>query len=260
MTDTALRFKGIHNFRDYGGYSARGGHLKSGTLYRSGQHVDATADDLAAIARLGLKTVIDLRGNSERRTYPCARPSDFSAQVLFHDGETSGRGGAPHVDAARPEVVTAADAHQAMIDLYAFMPHRPNLNAILRLYFNALATRDGASLLHCFAGKDRTGFAAAILHRLLGVHLDDIMTDYMLTNTAGDRDARIAAGAAMIRKSRGASIQDAAIVVLMDVHPAYLEAAIAAAEAAHGSVEAYAENALGVSPDRVAQIAARLIV
>jgi protein-tyrosine phosphatase len=259
MIDRVLQFKGIHNFRDYGGYAARGGQLKRGVLFRSGQHIDATPDDLANVAALDLRTVIDLRGNSERVSHPCARPAGFGAVVLFADGETSGRGGAPHVAAARREVVTADDAHAAMIDLYAFMPHRPNLNAVLRMYFDALDTRDGASLLHCFAGKDRTGFAAGLLHRLMGVHDDDVMADFMLTNTAGDSEARIAAGAVMIRKGRGEGISDAAVRVLMEVHPAYLDAAFQAAEKEHGSLENYAENMLGVSPERAGRIAAKLI-
>jgi protein-tyrosine phosphatase len=259
MIDRVLQFKGIHNFRDYGGYAARGGMLKRGMLFRSGQHIDATPEDLASVAALDLQTVVDLRGNSERVSHPCARPEGFGAVVLFADGETSGRGGAPHVQAARREVVTAEDAHAAMVDLYAFMPHRPNLNAVFRMYFDALATRDGASLLHCFAGKDRTGFAAGLLHRLVGVHQDDVMADFLLTNTAGDSEARIAAGAAMIRKSRGAEISDSAVRVLMEVHPAYLDAAFTAAEKEHGSVEKFAENMLGVTPERVAAISARLI-
>lgn len=259
MIDRVLQFKGIHNFRDYGGYAVRGGTLKRGVLYRSGQHIDATPEDLASVSALDLQTVIDLRGNSERVSHPCARPEGFGAMVLFADGETSGRGGAPHVQAARRDVVTAEDAHAAMVDLYAFMPHRPNLNAVFRMYFEALATRDGASLLHCFAGKDRTGFAAGLLHRLMGVHQDDIMADFLLTNTAGDSEARIAAGAAMIRKSRGAGISDAAVRVLMEVHPAYLDAAFSAAEKEHGSVEKFAENMLGVTPERVAAISVRLI-
>lgn len=258
MNDRIRQFKGIHNFRDYGGYAARGGRLKTAQLFRSGQHSDATAQDLADFHALDVRTVIDLRGNSERASWPCLRHEDFGAEVLFFDGETSGRGGAPHVEAARREVVTAEDAHAAMIDLYAFMPHRPNLNAILKSYFDVLATRDGASLLHCFAGKDRTGFAAALLHRLMGVHPDDLVADFMLTNDAGDRAARIAAGAESIRRSRP-GLSDAAVTVLMDVHPAYLDAAFEAATAAHGSVENYAETVLGVTSARRDAIAARLI-
>ncbi|UVO55789.1 tyrosine-protein phosphatase [Sphingomonas sp. SUN039] len=252
-------FAGIHNFRDYGGYAtADGGRLKTGALFRSGQHVGATADDLTAVAELGLGTVIDLRGNSERRDYPCTRPEGFAAEVFFFDGETAGRGGAPHVEAAR-EIAEAHDAHRAMVDLYAFMPFRPNLISVLRMYFAALAERDGAHLLHCLAGKDRTGLGAALLHTLMGVHRDDMMADYLLTNTAGDPEARIAAGAASIRASRGPQISDAAIRTLMSVDPAFLDAALDAIVAAHGSVEDYARDVLGVTPGRRAQIAARLI-
>ncbi len=260
MDDRVKPFGGIHNFRDYGGYATGDGmRLKAGMLFRSGQHVDATVDDLAAVAALDLRSVIDLRGNSERRIYPCARPKGFAGQVYFFDGETSGRGGAPHVEAAR-EIVTAADAHRAMVDLYAFMPFRPNLVAVFRMYFDALADRDGASLLHCLAGKDRTGLAAAVLHILMGVHREDMMADYLLTNTAGNSEARIASGAASIRASRGPEIGDEAIRILMGVDAAFLDAALSAIEAAHGSTEAYADTVLGVTPARRAQIAERLIV
>lgn len=250
---------GIHNFRDYGGYTTSGGgRLETGVLFRSGQHVGATPDDLAAVAALDLQSVIDLRGNSERRSYPCARPEGFGAQVYFFDGETAGRGGAPHVEAARA-IETAADAHRAMVALYAFMPFRPNLIAVFRMYFDALAEREGASLLHCLAGKDRTGLGAALLHTLMGVHRDEMMADYLLTNTAGNSEARIAAGAASIRASRGPQISDEAVRILMAVDAAFLDAALAAIVAEHGSVEAYARDVLGVTPERRAQIAGRII-
>lgn len=255
---------GIHNFRDYGDYAVSdGARLRRGVLYRSGQHVGATPDDLAALAQIDLRTVIDLRGNSERRSYPCRRPEAFDAEVHFFDGETSGRGGAPHIEAARDiarEIEGVDDAHRAMVALYAFMPFRPNLIAVMRTYFEKLATRDGAHLLHCLAGKDRTGLAAALLHTLMGVHADDMMADYLLTNTAGNPAARIAAGAASIRASRGPQISDAAIAVLMGVEAAFLDAALGAIVAAHGSVENYARDVLGVTPERRAEIRARLVV
>ncbi len=251
--------QGIHNFRDYGGYATRdGGRLTTGVLFRSGQHIGATADDLAAVAALDLRTVIDLRGNSERRNYPCARPEGFGAKVYFFDGETAGRGGAPHVEAVR-EIAGAGDAHRAMVALYAFMPFRPNLIAVMRMYFDALAERDGAHLLHCLAGKDRTGLGAALLHSLMGVHRDDMMADYLLTNTAGNSEARIAAGAASIRASRGPQISDEAVRTLMAVDEAFLDAALSAIVAEHGSVEGYTRDVLGVTSERRIQIAGRII-
>ena len=251
MTDRILSLHGIHNFRDYGNYSARdGARLVAGKLFRSGQHVDATPNDLDAIAGLSLQTVIDLRGDSERMTYPCTRHADFGADVLFAAGETSEGGSAPHIAAAR-NVTTAADAHRAMVNLYEAMPYRPKLVEVFRLYFAALAQRDGASLIHCLAGKDRTGIAVGVFHHLMGVHVDDIRADFMLTNTAGDPERRIAAGAATVRRNFGARMEDAAVRTLMSVHPEFLETAFAVIKRDHGSVEAYADAILGVGPDQV---------
>lgn len=259
MIDRVLPLDGIHNFRDYGGYAARdGARLKQGVLWRSGQHVDATADDLTKVAAIGLATVIDLRGDTERADFPCARPLGFAAQVLFANGETADGGHAPHVGVAR-DVVTAADAHAAMLRFYPTMPFRPNLISVYRMYFASLAERDGPSLLHCLAGKDRTGVAAAVLHHLLGVHADDIMTDYLLTNSSGNIDRRIAAGALTVRKSFGPAMQQEAVRTLMGVHPAFLDAAFAAIREQHGSVDAYARDVLGVDESQLEAIKARLL-
>jgi len=178
--------------------------------------------------------------------------------VLFFDGETSGSAGALHVQAAR-DIDTPADARAAMVALYDFMPFRPNLIAVMRHYFAALATRDGAQLVHCFAGKDRTGLAVALAHDLIGVHPDDAMADYLLTNTAGDRAARIAAGAESIRARRGRHLDDETVQVLMDVDAVYLDAALAAIRARHGTLTRYRADVLGVTPDMHDAIVARFV-
>jgi protein tyrosine/serine phosphatase len=260
MTERVLPLAGIHNFRDYGGYTtAEGSKLRRQTLFRSGQHVHATPADLAAISALSLRTVIDLRGNSERAEWPCVRPEGFDAHVLYFDGETSGTGGASHGPASR-KIITSADADAAMIEIYARMPFLPSLQSVLRDYFAALATRDGASLLHCFAGKDRTGLGVALLHQLLGVHTDDMMADYLLTNTAGNAEARIAAGVESIRRSQGAQISDGAIRILMSVAPEYLDSALGTLRERHGSVTSYARDVLGVDDERLAALRKRLVL
>ncbi|MCW6530511.1 tyrosine-protein phosphatase [Sphingomonas sp. MMSM20] len=258
MSDRVLNFEGIHNFRDYGGYDTPVGRLRTGLLWRSGQHGAATAADLASLADLRISTVIDLRGDSERALAPCLRHDGFDGLVLFAPGETAGIELAPHEEAGRG-ITTAAEARGAMTRLYAAMPYRPILVRSLTLFFEALATRDGASLLHCLAGKDRTGLAAALLHRLLGVHADDVMADYLLTNTAGDPGRRIASAAASIRERYGPQMSDEAIVALMSVEADYLRTAFAAIDERHGGVEAYAAEVLGVDAARRQAIAARLV-
>lgn len=258
MIDRVHAFAGIHNFRDYGGYAASGGRLRTGRLFRSGQHGAATPDDLARFGTMGVATIIDLRGDAERQTMPCARPRDFTADVLFAPGETSGSALAPHEEAGRG-IATAEEARAAMTELYRTMPFRPVLVRSFRLYFEALATRDAPSLIHCLAGKDRTGLAVALLHALAGVHHDDMMADYLLTNTAGDPAARIAAAAPAIRERYGAQLSDDAIAALMGVDARYLDTAFAVIVERHGSVEAYARDVLGVPASRRQAVESRLI-
>jgi protein tyrosine/serine phosphatase len=258
METRVLPFESIDNFRDYGGYAvAGGGHLREGFLYRSAQHRDATPRDLAAVGSLGLSVVIDLRGARERQAAPCPRAHGFKARIVKADAETAGL--APHLEAAR-DVNDPAQARAAMLAGYAGMPFRPVLIDVLRGYFAALAEDGGASLVHCMAGKDRTGFAVALVHAMLGVHHDDLIADYLLTNTAGRAEERIEAGARVMRKIYGAHLGDEAVRILMLVEPAYLDAAFAAINAEHGSLQNYLNDRLGVDAACRRAIASRLVV
>jgi protein tyrosine/serine phosphatase len=254
--DRVLVFEGIHNFRDYGGYAARAGRLARGRLWRSGQHAGATPADLARVRQLNIATVIDLRGDSERAKFPCLRHEDFAGDVLFNPGETASLKGRGAHEEVSGTTHTADEARDVMVHLYQSMPFRDVLFGTWRLFGQALATRDGASLLHCLAGKDRTGVGVALVHHLLGVHGDDIMDDYLLTNSAGNVEARIAAQSHNLA-DRG--LPDAVLRVVLGVDAAYLDAAFAAIRAEHGSIAGYAETVLGVGPAQVRAMEARLI-
>ena len=244
MQTRVLKLDGVHNFRDYGLYAGAGGaKIKPGLLWRSAQHGEASDQDLADIEALGIKTVIDLRGPSERAAKPCRRHPDFSADVLAHDDETAGL--ALHTEAA-DGVITAAEARAAMVRLYEGIPFRENLVFMLRRYFEVLGRTESPSLVHCVAGKDRTGFAVALAQHVLGVSQDDIVEDYVLTNRAGNIEARIAAGATQIRAHRG-NISDETIRTLMGVEADYLVTAFDHAAARHGSMDAYLAEVIGVN-------------
>ncbi|RDC59612.1 Protein-tyrosine-phosphatase [Alteripontixanthobacter maritimus] len=251
---------GVHNFRDYGGYAAgAGGRVKRGLLYRSGQHSTASDADLAKVADAGLATVIDLRGPSERAANVCRRPAGFDAQVLFHDGETSSR--APH-EAAGSGEFDAGVARQRMIALYDRMPTNPAMVAMFSRYFEALAEQaEGVaapSLVHCFAGKDRTGVAAALLHRALGVHDDDAMADYLLTNDAPTMHVLVDQASDGLR-ARWGGLSDADLRVILSVEEAYLAQAYSRMTAESGSIDAYMEQVLGVDDTMREQLRARYL-
>ena len=244
ITETCvLPLDGVNNFRDYGGYGvAGGGRIKTGLLWRSAQHGDASDGDLATISALRLANVIDLRGLSERELKPCRRAPGFAAQVWTYPEETAGL--ALHTEAA-DGVLTAAEARAAMIRLYEGIAFRPNLVPMLKCYLTVLDRAEGPSLVHCVAGKDRTGFAVALVQHLLGVHQDDVMADYLLTNSAGRIEERITAG--VFRTMERYAAHDAATVrALWGVEADYLATTFAAITAQHGTVEAYAEAVLGI--------------
>lgn len=254
MTDARIiELEAIHNFRDYGGYTTTsGGRVKSGLLWRSGEHGAASDTDLDRVAALDLRHIVDLRGNGEREVSPCRRHPDFGGEVLFYDGDTGGL--APLVD-RRDAPLSVRDAHRAMEDIYADLPNRENLLSIMRRYFAALAGGEGASLVHCHAGKDRTGMAVDLLHHALGVHPDDAMADYLLTNEASDLDARVANSGDSVREKYGA-MGDETIRVLMAVDERYILAARKAVTEEHGSADAFLRDVLGV--DEAARDALRL--
>ena len=253
QADRVLPLEGVHNFRDYGGYALPGGQrLARGLLWRSAQHRDATPADLDTIDALNIGTVIDLRGESERQENPCRRSSSFSARVLYGPGETSGTATAPHL-AAADGVITGEQGAAALRYSYSGMPWRDNLLVAFRHYFASLE-EGRPTLVHCFAGKDRTGLIVALFHRLMGVHQDDVLQDYLLTNDAGKVEERIAAGAAHIRERYGNGITDDGIRALMMVRADYLATALDGIADRHGTVEVYANEVLGLTDDRIARM------
>lgn len=251
ITDRILELEGVHNFRDYGGYAVSGGgRLRSALLWRSGQHHGATDVDLGRIAELGLATVFDLRSSVERTTHPCRRPSAFGAAVHYAGEEGSRKSAvahnAPHVAAAAATARQrdAASTREAMRQNYGRIAFRPGLMAMIRMMLAELAEGRGPSLVNCMAGKDRTGIAVAMVQRAGGVHHDDVIADYLLTNTAGNVEARIAAGAQTIREITGQADEEA-VRVLMGVEAEYLETAFQLIDEKYGSLDTYLAEGLG---------------
>jgi protein-tyrosine phosphatase len=231
--------------------------LKRGILWRSGEHADASDADLIRIARLGLANVFDLRSTQERAARPCRRPEGFAARVHFNEDSMSRN--APHVAAAAQSMRN--DPQSARIGMqvaYRSFPFRPKLVAMIRLYLETLAKGEGPSLINCMAGKDRTGIAVAVMHLAAGVHPDDAVADYVLTNSAGNLEARIAAGARSISAISEAMDPDV-LRVVMSVAPEYLEAAFEGMREQHGSIEAYLRDVAGADDSLRARLRENLV-
>ena len=239
-----LPTEGIHNFRDYGGWLTDDGRqVRRGVLFRSGQHVGATEADLALIAGLEIRTVIDLRGTSERTRNPCRRIEGFAGEVIFYDGETSSS--PPHMD-VDTQVTTAQFARQRMLAVYTRMPENPAMQAMFARYLHILAERDGASLVHCFAGKDRTGIAATLLLHILGVSRKNQMSEFLRTNTAPTLAVLRAQSVPGIEERLGRKLDDEATRALLEVHEDYLLRFRETVAAQDGSLDGWLENRIGV--------------
>lgn len=244
IRDPFIETDGIHNFRDYGGWeTADGARVRTGLLWRSGQHVDASDEDLEAIGRLHIRTVIDLRGESERERNPCRRVDGFDGEVVFYEGETSSS--PPHMD-VDAETTTAEFARKRMMAVYTRMPRNPAMTEMFGRYLNILADREGASLVHCFAGKDRTGVAAMLLLHILGVDRDRQMAEFLRTNDAPSMDVLAAQSVPGIEARLGRKLDDNAVKALLGVQEDYLATFWKEVEADHGSLDRYIEGALGV--------------
>lgn len=252
-----LPTQGIHNLRDYGGYAAAGGaRVKTGLLWRSGQHMEASTADLETLARLDIRTIIDLRGTSERATFPCRRHPDFNARVIAYDGETTNS--PPHEGGGGRAEMTPQKARERMLAVYTRMPNNPAMLDMFTRYFAALQTREGASLVHCFAGKDRTGVAASLLLHVLGVHRDDVLAEFLRTNDAPTIHILERQSLPRMEAHYGV-IAPEAKANLMGVLPEYFATYVAEATRIAGSLDAYLASALGVDEARKQRLRERFL-
>lgn len=245
MTGRIHRFDALDNFRDYGDYaSAAGRHVAPGRLFRSAHHARASEADLARLGDLGLAAVVDLRRPGERRDQPSRRPPGFSGQVIESDHDEGGE--APHITFLKTSDLTIDAGRTFMTGVYRELAFEPAHLDLFTRYFRLLGEAEGPVVIHCAAGKDRTGLLAALTHRLLGVHRDDLIADYLLTNEAVDLAARAPGIAKQLEAMTGRPAAHDAVVAFLGVEPVYIETAFAGIADRHGSVDAYLEQALGV--------------
>ncbi len=258
MTDAArlIPFDGLTNFRDFGGYRAGDRTIATGRFFRSANHALASEADLKRLAAMGIAAVVDLRRPSERERSPSRRWEGFSAALIEnHDADE----GSLSWDAFMGEWDMQAPSYGVFLTrYYEEAPYLPRILDLFTRYFETLATSEGAVVVHCAAGKDRTGLAVALTHMMVGVHKDDVVADYLLTNTSGRFETHGANWREMIRQHRGAAPDMDTMRYIMSVQPEYLERSLAVIAERHGGVEGYLRDALGVDARKRAAIEARL--
>ncbi len=229
-----IELDGSVNLRDLGGYPVGPGRrTRWGRIYRSDSLAELSHRDEEKLASLRLSTVVDLRLPQERRSRPNRIPAQLGIRTVEIGFVPAGT-----LEMLRlvvlGEIDTAGVEHHVIGHYRRFpLDHLPEYRRMVR----ALA-EPGAlpALVHCTSGKDRTGFAAAVLLLIAGASREVVLEDYLLTNDHR-RD---------ISHLFGPATPPAVADLLTAALPIYLETSFAEIDRVFGSTDAYLAKGLGI--------------
>ena len=251
LGEELVRLASADNFRDVTGpdtayVAADGTPLRRGVAYRSNE-LQLSAADARTLQRLRIGAVLDLRHQHEID----AHPDSELPGAAWHHLEVRGI----PMDAVT-DLKDRVTAHEVMLRVYRGFVEEPGAREAFSHVLRHVADADGhAVLFHCTAGKDRTGWAAALLLHLAGVDDSAILEDYLLTNTFSVTTREKYLG--MVREHLG---EDKVEVYerVMVADEAYLHAGYAAVAASYGDREGYLRDGLGLDAATVTRLRERL--
>jgi protein-tyrosine phosphatase len=255
VSERRLGFQGTPNFRDFGGYrTADGRQVKWGYLFRSGQLNHLSEQDLELLGNLNLDLICDFRRieeqESERSRLPERQPKVASLPII------PGSNARFFEEAEGRKTAGRQTMHDFMLEVNRqFAEDQTDVYA--RMFREILALEDARFLVHCAAGKDRTGFAAALVLLALGVPRELVMQDYMLTARYFLPEQELER---LRHKYQMEDMEVEAILPILEVHEDYLSRALESIGRNYKSVEAYLEEALGVGPAELAELRSRYLV
>lgn len=249
--DRTVRLKGAPNFRDLAGEGAGlpladGAHLRRGVVYRADALDGLTRADILALTALGVTAVYDLRTPRVASRFPDPAIPGATNRLMNLFGRATGPFSAP---------TTLAGVTRQARDTNRLFVTDPVMRRQLRELLEAVANSEGAVLIHCTEGKDRTGWASAMLQHLAGAGDDEVLAEYLKSNAY--REKTVAAAAAEVRRSKGA--QAAAVYAsARRVDASYLRAGLAEARARYGSIDRYLSQGVGLSDSTIDALRAKL--
>ena len=245
-----IRLKGAPNFRDLGGYhNADGKLVKRRQLYRSEGLHQLTTEDHQVLHDLGVKLICDLRSDYERAKKPTVWPAHMLPKTLIMDVNADIRAENADLYGMLRKDPTENGAHAMMMYVYRYVPEA--LTKHLGKFFNAV-TADGhlPLILHCSAGKDRTGVLSAILLMTLGVPRKTVVDDYMKTHEYRDAVKLKAKVVELMEPIIGKTPSPEMVELMAGVEPIYIDTAIDAIMDQYKTMDAYLHSA-GVSSQQI---------
>lgn len=241
------RLASADNFRDVAGpgyLTADGVRLRRGVLFRSNE-LQLSDVDAGALRDLGIRDVLDLRDHPEVEAHPDAEvPGATWTHVRVP--------GIPMDDVAT--LTSRAEGLATMKRVYRVFVEDDGARAAFGELLTVLADAEHPQLFHCTAGKDRTGWASALLLRACGVPEETVLEDYLLTNRFDGTRAKYLA---MVREHLGED-KVAVYETVMVADTAYLAEADAAVTEHFGDLEGYLYDGLRITRGTVESLRARL--
>ncbi|QHM73701.1 tyrosine-protein phosphatase [Mixta intestinalis] len=250
-----LELEGVNNVRDMGGYPVAEGYIRPGKLIRGEDLYSITPAGEQHLAQIPVRKVVDLRTDGEVSDRPDRTPGD--ASLIRLDVLSS----VLKVQSASPadmlKHLGERDPAAAFQDIYQAFVHEPAcLDRWGEFLHELLTLPEGAVYFHCTAGKDRTGFAAALVLMALGAERKVIMADYLLSNRyrAAVNQRLLAEYSALI-----ADADKESILTLLQVQESYLNASLLAIDEHYGDSKTFLHRALGIGPAERARLNALLV-
>ena len=237
-----LNLQGASNFRDLGGYrTVDGRSVRWRQLFRSNHLGHLTETDVAIVRGLKLRSAFDFRGIEERKAAICALE-----EVEVHSLPIEPTVVATLRARLAAGSLSAAVALEIMRESYRDYVRNNTLR--FRALFAHLLDDRAPLVIHCTAGKDRTGFACALMLHTLGVPDDVIAEDYLLTNRFYRRDPASAS-----------DLPDDVRQAIGCVEASFLAAAHDAIRADYGDLENYLTQGLALGKSERAALHARYL-
>jgi protein-tyrosine phosphatase len=254
---------GASNFRDFGGYAAKGGkRVKLGKLYRSDRLSGLTAEDYTKLAPLNFRLVCDLRRPHEAAGAPTQWPGAEAPELLAAPlvrTETPVGAERDSLEGSRRDAETS---RRMMVEIYRRLIEDEGPYPAYRAIFERLAHADRPypAIIHCTAGKDRTGVVCALMLDVLGVAREDIVEDFMLTGQYYEGARSVNRKIPQIAGSNFGEWTEEALLPVFTVYPSYLDSMFGALDrVSGGSAEAFLVEKVGVSKRTLEAIAAEVL-
>ena len=251
LAERKLHLLGSPNFRDLGGYETHDGRrLRWGKVFRSGKLSSLDEEDIAAVNRLGLTLVCDFRQQQEQQLEPSqlgeSHPATFHCLPITPGSSESFM--ANLLDGII-DLENAADFMETMNRDFVIN----HLHQYARM-FELLLEDEHKVLIHCASGKDRTGFAAALILDVLGVQEEGIVEDYLLTNHNFPVDEEMERLSKLFTDRSGKSLPEKILRPLLEVHPDYIKACFDEIDQRYHSRRHFYESALGLDEGRIERL------